>query len=70
MALHIGPRFIIAAVYKAYHENSINPAAESKLQAAARKWLTLTFWLDIIEIGSLCGVTYISNRENYRKLQN
>ncbi|KAF5294639.1 hypothetical protein FQA39_LY02771 [Lamprigera yunnana] len=65
IALHIGPRFIIAAVFKAYHENTINPGADLKIQDAARKWLSITFWMDIIEIGSLCGVTYISNVENY-----
>ncbi|KAK4883182.1 hypothetical protein RN001_006501 [Aquatica leii] len=65
VALHIGPRFIIAAVYKAYHEKTINPTADLNVQNAARKWLNITFWLDIIEIASLCGVTYISNLENY-----
>lgn len=65
VALHIGPRFIIAAVYKAYHENIINPTADLNVQLAARKWLSIAFWLEIIEIASLCGVTYISNKENY-----
>lgn len=40
----------------------------SQDQAAARRWLNITFWLNLVEVGSLCGVTYISNRENYRKL--
>lgn len=37
-------------------------------QATAKRWLNISFWLNILEVGSLCGVTYISNRENYRKL--
>lgn len=28
-------------------------------------YMKLAFWLHCIEITSLCGVTYISNRENY-----
>lgn len=65
MAFHIGPRFIIAAVHRSYHMNLVNTT--SKHQELAKWWLNLAFWLNVIEIGSLCGVTYISNRENYRK---
>lgn len=30
-------------------------------------WLNTAYLLNLIEAGSLCGVAYISNRENYRK---
>ncbi|CAH1373460.1 post-GPI attachment to proteins factor 2-like [Tenebrio molitor] len=63
VAFHIGPRFIIAAVHRSYHLNLINTS--SKDQEKARWWLNFAFWLNVTEIGSLCGVTYISNRENY-----
>ncbi|XP_044258655.1 post-GPI attachment to proteins factor 2-like [Tribolium madens] len=63
VAFHIGPRFIIAAVHKSYHLNLIN--VSSKHHDKAKWWLNLAFWLNVLEIGSLCGVTYISNRENY-----
>lgn len=31
----------------------------------AKMLMNLAFWLHVVEITSLCGVTYISNRENY-----
>lgn len=30
--------------------------------------LNLSYWLNIAEVGALCGVTYISNKENYGEL--
>ncbi|XP_066156480.1 post-GPI attachment to proteins factor 2-like [Euwallacea fornicatus] len=65
IALHIGPRVIISAVYNAYQLNMINPSADQDVKARAQLWLNISFLLDLIEAGSLCGVTYISNRENY-----
>ncbi|RZC33415.1 post-GPI attachment to proteins factor 2-like, partial [Asbolus verrucosus] len=50
-------------VHRSYHLNLIN--SSSKDQEKARWWLNFAFWLNVVEIGSLCGVTYISNRENY-----
>lgn len=32
--------------------------------------LNLCYWLSIAEVAALCGVTYISNRENYCKYYN
>ncbi|XP_030768242.1 post-GPI attachment to proteins factor 2-like [Sitophilus oryzae] len=65
IALHIGPRVIISAVYKAYQFNMINPFGESHLKSKAQLWLNIAYFLNLIETGALCGVTYISNRENY-----
>ncbi|CAH0558900.1 unnamed protein product [Brassicogethes aeneus] len=65
VAFHIGPRFIIAAVYRAYQLNLINPTAPYQAKNSAQRWLNISFWLEIIESSSFCGVTYISNRENY-----
>lgn len=31
----------------------------------AKMLMNMAFWLHVVEITSLCGVTYISNRENY-----
>lgn len=68
MALHIGPRFAIAGVYRNYYR-SLNaqfiPAGEQK--AVASLLIKVVFALNIIEILSLSCVTYVSNRENYRK---
>lgn len=35
IAIHIGPRFIMGALSKAYHENRINPVAEPKVCSTA-----------------------------------
>lgn len=65
VALHIGPRLIIAAVYRSYQKNSVNDNADSKLRGTAHFWLNTSYWLNILEVTSLGGVTYISNLENY-----
>lgn len=67
IALHIGPRLVIASVYHTYYLSllpTIAPAEQPRFQ----RLLRICYWLNITEISSLCGVTYISNRENYRKL--
>ncbi|XP_055915733.1 post-GPI attachment to proteins factor 2-like [Eupeodes corollae] len=65
IALHIGPRLPIAVVYRNYYRSLISklnsPESIKKAEVLAR----LVFWLNAIEITSLGGVTYISNRENY-----
>lgn len=38
-----------------------------QLVAKAYWWFDVCYWLNLTEVGALCGVTYISNRENYRK---
>lgn len=70
IALHIGPRFAIAAVYRNYYRCLWTKHMSDNDSRDSRKVKTLTsvvFALNLIEIGSLCGVTYVSNRENYRK---
>ncbi|XP_054729063.1 post-GPI attachment to proteins factor 2-like [Anastrepha obliqua] len=67
IALHIGPRFPIAFVYKNYYRSLLGNLQQRRphLVAKADKMITLILVLNIIEISSLGGVTYISNRENY-----
>lgn len=67
IALHVGPRFIIAICYKSYYDNMLNHVKDSFLQNKGRLLMNVAFWLHLVEITSLCGVTYISNRENYSK---
>ncbi|XP_054262916.1 post-GPI attachment to proteins factor 2-like [Macrosteles quadrilineatus] len=55
VALHIGPRLLIASIYHAYYRTRME----------AQRLLSVCYWLNITEIASLCGVTYISNKENY-----
>ncbi|CAH1155092.1 unnamed protein product [Phaedon cochleariae] len=65
IAFHVGPRLIISAVYRAYHLSLINRFAQPETKLKAQVWLNSAFMLNAIETGALCGVTYISNRENY-----
>lgn len=65
IALHVGPRFIIAVCYKSYYEHMLSHVENLPIYNKAKLLMNLAFWLHVVEITSLCGVTYISNRENY-----
>lgn len=66
VALHIGPRIVIAFVYNTYYLSRL-PTIPKDDQAKYRRLLSICYWLNVIEISSLLGVTYVSNRENYRE---
>lgn len=68
IALHIGPRFAIAVVYRNYYRALLGDLTDQKLIKKGGCLIEMVYWLNLIEISSLCGVTYVSNRENYRKL--
>lgn len=74
IALHIGPRFLIAAAYHNQNTFQLNKLScdggggGDGQQRLLRSLVSTVFWLHMIEVGTLCGVTYVSNRENYRKL--
>ncbi|KAJ8968004.1 hypothetical protein NQ314_002538 [Rhamnusium bicolor] len=53
--------FVTAYIFQA---NDIHET-HCRAQLKAQLWLKIAFWLNVMETGSLCGVTYISNRENY-----
>ncbi|EFN61661.1 Post-GPI attachment to proteins factor 2-like [Camponotus floridanus] len=65
IALHIGPRLIIASVYHSYYYNILKNIEDVPLKIMGSRLLNLCYWLNIAEVAALCGVTYISNRENY-----
>lgn len=67
IALHVGPRFIIAICYKSYYEHMLCHVKNPTVHSKGTLYMKLAFWLHLVEITSLCGVTYISNRENYGK---
>lgn len=71
IALHIGPRFLIAGCYRNQYAQLMQLQFAQSLGSGthqiAQRLVRLVFWLHIIEITALCGVTYVSNRENYRK---
>ncbi|KXJ74223.1 hypothetical protein RP20_CCG014131 [Aedes albopictus] len=67
IALHIGPRIIIAFVYKNYYRALIRELSDLVRIKKATNLLRIVHGLNIVEISALCCVTYVSNKENYRK---
>lgn len=71
IALHIGPRFLIAAAYHNQYTTVLNrqlaAAGVAGDQRVQRTLVTVVFWLHIVEVAALLGVTYVSNKENYRE---
>ncbi|XP_014244938.1 post-GPI attachment to proteins factor 2-like [Cimex lectularius] len=65
IALHLGPRFLIASVYYNYYTKRIKSLTNYDDQIKCFKLVTVSYWLNIIEISALIGVTYISNQDNY-----
>ncbi|XP_035785549.1 post-GPI attachment to proteins factor 2-like [Anopheles albimanus] len=65
IALHIGPRFIIAFVYRNWYRAMLADIADPGRAARVRRMINTVYWLNLLEISALCGVTYISNKENY-----
>ncbi|XP_058833448.1 post-GPI attachment to proteins factor 2-like [Topomyia yanbarensis] len=65
IALHIGPRFVIAFVYNNYYRMLINELNDPVRKKRASRLLNVVYCLNLVEISALCGVTYISNKENY-----
>ena len=67
IAFHLGPRLLIVATY--YHFLlSFLPSLPTK--GAAHRLTSLLnycFYLQIVEILSLCTISFIHNREHYRK---
>ncbi|EAT47494.1 AAEL001433-PA [Aedes aegypti] len=65
IALHIGPRIIIAFVYKNYYRALIRELNDLAQIKKATSLLRIVHGLNIVEISALCCVTYVSNKENY-----
>lgn len=69
IALHIGPRIAIALVYRNYYRSIVAQFVPvlAKNQPRINLLMKTVFALHLIEIFALCCVSYVSNRENYRK---
>lgn len=65
IALHIGPRLLIASVYYSFYFKILKTIEDLPTRLQGSRLLNLCYWLNISEVAALCGVTYISNRENY-----
>jgi len=68
IALHISPRLIIAFVHKNYLKNHVlSKISDQNQLVEATRLASIVHWLNLIEISALAGVTYVSNKENYRE---
>uniref|UniRef100_A0A1I8Q8Q1 CWH43-like N-terminal domain-containing protein n=1 Tax=Stomoxys calcitrans TaxID=35570 RepID=A0A1I8Q8Q1_STOCA len=67
IALHLGPRLPIAFIYKNYYNSMLAKLKKQRPEKVGNMETVVTIItiLNCIEIASLGGVTYISNRENY-----
>ena len=66
IAFHMGPRLLIVASY--YHFLLSFAARLPKEDAGnLAKLLHWCFYLQIVEIVGLCGISFVHNREHYRK---
>lgn len=70
IALHISPRLVIAYVHKNYLKYHVLSKITDRSQLMrATRLASAVHWLNLIEISALAGVTYVSNKENYRELK-
>ncbi|KAG4080046.1 hypothetical protein HA402_006358 [Bradysia odoriphaga] len=65
VAIHIGPRFGLIACYRSHYNCILDKIQDEIIKKKARLLATIVFWSHTIELSALCGVTYVSNRENY-----
>lgn len=66
VALHSTPRLLLASVYYSHYvrkEKFVKDESKSLYQSL----INFNYWFHVTEIMALVGVTYISNKENYRK---
>lgn len=68
IALHIWPRLVISFVHKNYlNHHILNKVSNLNQLSSATRLAKILHYLSLIEISALAGVTYVSNKENYRK---
>ncbi|XP_055371290.1 post-GPI attachment to proteins factor 2-like [Condylostylus longicornis] len=66
IAFHIGPRIPITVMYRNYYRNYLlMHDLTDDVFKRAKLLINLVFWLHMVEVIALGGVTYVSNRENY-----
>ncbi|CAH0721499.1 unnamed protein product, partial [Brenthis ino] len=65
IAYHLGPRLLIGSLYYNYHRERTSYIVDEKMRDFAAKLGEACYWLNLIELLALTGVTYVSNRENY-----
>ncbi|KAI8440471.1 hypothetical protein MSG28_001758 [Choristoneura fumiferana] len=65
IAFHLGPRLLIGSIYYNYHKLRNLHITEDKARLEATQLGEACYWLNLVELCALTGVTYVSNRENY-----
>ncbi|KAK9497712.1 hypothetical protein O3M35_004383 [Rhynocoris fuscipes] len=65
IALHVGPRILIASLYYRYYMSLSRYNFITDKFSNLPQLISFLYWLNIVEISSLMGVTYISNQDNY-----
>ncbi|XP_073990468.1 post-GPI attachment to proteins factor 2-like [Rhodnius prolixus] len=65
IALHVGPRILIASLYYYYYLSLAHNVFPANKFPDLPQLISFLYWLNIIEISALMGVTYISNQDNY-----
>ncbi|XP_045492051.1 post-GPI attachment to proteins factor 2-like [Colias croceus] len=65
IAYHLGPRLLIGSLYYNYHKERTVFIRDEETRTLASKLGDACYWLNLIELFALTGVTYVSNRENY-----
>ncbi|KAJ2950366.1 hypothetical protein O0L34_g8607 [Tuta absoluta] len=65
VAFHLGPRLLIGSLYYNYHKERSQHIVDDKARSLATKLGEVCYWLNLVELSALTGVTYVSNRENY-----
>ncbi|XP_049888222.1 post-GPI attachment to proteins factor 2-like [Pectinophora gossypiella] len=65
IAFHLGPRLLIGSLYYNYHKQRTAHIIDQKARILATKLGEACYWLNLVELFALTGVTYVSNRENY-----
>ena len=66
IALHVGPRFLTSLVYHRFYLTMLVDITQSQKKTFLYL-VWLAFILNLTEQAALIGVTYVSNRENYRE---
>lgn len=55
------------ACYRSHYKCILEKIQDEITKKKARLLAEFVFWSHTVELSALCGVTYVSNRENYRK---
>ena len=66
IAFHIGPRILIAAVYYNFLMSFVLYVGPDKAEWLT-KLLKCSYYLQVSEVVGLCVISFVHNREHYRK---